>query len=50
MIVRAPKTGGTSSVLAQDTAPVAVAVDANAIYWSDEAGNILRLAKPSPGQ
>ncbi|MBV9949203.1 MAG: hypothetical protein JOZ69_20305 [Myxococcales bacterium] len=24
-----------------------IAVDANAVYWSDEAGNILRLAKPA---
>ncbi|HZU84641.1 MAG TPA: hypothetical protein VE987_17045 [Polyangiaceae bacterium] len=42
---RVPKTGGTSTVLAHDTSPVAIAVDANAVYWSDVAGNIMRLAK-----
>ena len=44
-IMRAPKAGGTATILARDVDPVAIAVDANAVYWSDEAGNIMRLAK-----
>jgi hypothetical protein len=44
-IMSAPKTGGTASIIARDTSPVAIAVDANAVYWSDEGGNIMRLAK-----
>jgi hypothetical protein len=44
-IMRVPKTGGTATVLARDVYPVAIAVDANAVYWSDVGGNIMRLAK-----
>jgi hypothetical protein len=44
-IMRVPKTGGTATVIARDTSPVAIAVDANAIYWSDAGGFIMRLAK-----
>jgi hypothetical protein len=44
-IMRAPKTGGTATVVARDTQPLAIAVDANAVYWSDQGGNIMRLAK-----
>jgi hypothetical protein len=44
-IMRAPKTGGSASIIARDTVPVAIAVDANAVYWSDQGGNIMRLAK-----
>jgi hypothetical protein len=45
-VMRAPKTGGTAaSVVAHDTDPLAIAVDAKAIYWSDAAGNIMRLIK-----
>jgi hypothetical protein len=46
-IMRAPKTGGTgtATVLARDTQPIVLAVDANAVYWSDEGGNIMRLPK-----
>jgi hypothetical protein len=44
-IMRAPKAGGTATIVAHDADPVAIAVDANAIYWSDEGGNIMRLAK-----
>jgi hypothetical protein len=44
-IMRAPKAGGAATVIARDADPVAIAVDANAIYWSDEGGNIMRLAK-----
>jgi hypothetical protein len=39
-VMKAPKMGGTATVIARDTSPVAMAVDANAIYWSDTAGNI----------
>jgi hypothetical protein len=44
-VMRVPKTGGTATLLARDTNPVAIAVDAHAVYWSDAGGNILRLAK-----
>jgi hypothetical protein len=44
-IMRAPKTGGTATIIARDTSPVAIAVDANAVYWSDQGGFIMRLAK-----
>ena len=44
-IMRVPKTGGTPSVVAHDASPVAIAVDANAVYWSDFGGNLWRLAK-----
>ncbi len=44
-IMRAPKTGGTAAVFARDTDPLAIAVDANAVYWSDQGGAIMRLAK-----
>jgi hypothetical protein len=45
-IMRAPKTGGSApTILARDTQPIAVAVDANAVYWSDQGGNIWRLPK-----
>jgi hypothetical protein len=44
-IMRAPKLGGAAVILARDTSPNAIAVDANAVYWDDAAGNIWRLAK-----
>jgi hypothetical protein len=44
-IMRAPKTGGSARIIARDTVPVAIAVDANAVYWNDQGGNIMRLAK-----
>jgi|HubBroStandDraft_1064217.scaffolds.fasta_scaffold15179_2 hypothetical protein len=44
-IMRVPKTGGTATIIARDTSPVAIAVDANAVYWSDVGGFIMRLAK-----
>jgi hypothetical protein len=44
-IMRVPKTGGTPVILARDTGPVAIAVDSTAVYWADEGGNIMRLAK-----
>lgn len=44
-VMRAPKTGGPATIIARDTSPVAIAVDANAVYWSDVGGNIMRLAK-----
>jgi hypothetical protein len=44
-IMQVPKTGGTAAVIARDTEPIAIAVDANAVYWSDQGGSIMRLAK-----
>jgi hypothetical protein len=44
-IMTAPKAGGTVTTLVHDTSPVAVAVDANNVYWSDQGGNIMRLPK-----
>jgi hypothetical protein len=45
-IMKAPKAGGgTATVLAQDTSPTAIAVDANSVYWSDEAGYIKSIPK-----
>ena len=44
-IMRVPKAGGAFSTLARETVPLAIAVDANAVYWSDQGGNIIRLAK-----
>jgi hypothetical protein len=44
-ISKAPAAGGPATVLAHDTNPVAVAVDDNAVYWSDGPGNIMRIPK-----
>lgn len=44
-IMRGAKSGGTPTILARDTSPEAIAVDSNAIYWSDKGGNIMRLPK-----
>jgi hypothetical protein len=44
-IMKAPKTGGTATIIARDTSPIAIAVDATSVYWSDMAGQIKRLAK-----
>jgi hypothetical protein len=44
-VMRAPKAGGAATVIANDASPLAIAVDANAIYWSDQGGNIMRVAK-----
>ena len=44
-IMRAPNTGGTATIIARDTNPVAIAGDALSVYWSDQAGNIMRLGK-----
>ncbi len=44
-IMRSPKTGGTGTIIARDTSPVAIAVDDKAVYWSDLGGNIMRLPK-----
>jgi hypothetical protein len=43
-IRRVPKLGGPPSTLAHDN-PIAITVDATAVYWSDFAGNIMRLPK-----
>jgi hypothetical protein len=45
-ILKAPKTGGGSAtVIATDTNPTAIAVDANSIYWSDQEGYIKSVPK-----
>jgi hypothetical protein len=44
-IMRVPKSGGTVTTVVKATLPVAVAVDANAVYWADQQGDIWRLAK-----
>jgi hypothetical protein len=44
-IMQVPKVGGTATVIAHDRQPLAVAVDANNVYWSDVGGNIVRIAK-----
>jgi hypothetical protein len=45
-IMKAPKAGGgTATVLAYDTSPTAIAVDANSIYWSDQGGYIKSVPK-----
>jgi hypothetical protein len=44
-VMKAPKAGGAMTTIAHDTGPAAIAVDANSIYWSDQAGNIIRLPK-----
>jgi hypothetical protein len=45
-IMKAPKAGGgTATVLAQDTSPTAIAVDANSVYWGDQGGYIKSIAK-----
>jgi len=48
-IMKAPKNGGsgggTATLLARDTSPTAIAVDAVSVYWSDEAGYIKSVPK-----
>jgi hypothetical protein len=44
-VMRVPKIGGTPTVLARDTTPVSVAVDATNVYWADDGGNIMRMPK-----
>jgi hypothetical protein len=45
-IVKAPKAGGGSTtVLASDTSPTAIAVDANSVYWADQGGYIKSIPK-----
>jgi hypothetical protein len=45
-IMKAPKAGGgTALVLARDTSPTAIAVDAHSVYWSDAAGYIKSVPK-----
>jgi hypothetical protein len=45
-IMKAPKTGGgTATVLARDTSPTAIAVDANNVYWGDMGGYIKSVPK-----
>jgi hypothetical protein len=44
-IMKAPKTGGATAVIARDTNPIAIAVDATSVYWSDFGGEIRRIPK-----
>jgi hypothetical protein len=45
-IMKAPKAGGgAATVLARDTSPTAIAVDAKSVYWSDVGGYIKRIPK-----
>ena len=45
-IMKAPKAGGgTAIVIARDTSPNAIAIDAHAIYWSDLGGYIKSIPK-----
>ena len=45
-IKRAPKGGGgTATILAYDTNPTAIAVDATSIYWTDMGGYIKSIPK-----
>jgi len=45
-IMKAPKAGGgTATIVAHDTNPTAIAVDANSVYWSDQAGYIKSVPK-----
>jgi hypothetical protein len=37
--------GGSATVLAHDTSPTAIAVDAHSIYWSDQQGYIKKIPK-----
>jgi hypothetical protein len=42
----APRAGGSSAVvIARDTSPTAIAVDAHSVYWADEGGYIKSIAK-----
>jgi len=45
-IMKAPKAGGgTATIVAHDTNPTAIAVDANSVYWADQGGYIKSLPK-----
>jgi hypothetical protein len=45
-IMKAPKAGGgTATVMARDTSPTAIAVDATSLYWSDVGGYIKSIPK-----
>lgn len=44
-IMKAPKAGGTATVLAWDTTPTAIAVDASSVYWGDAEGYIKSTPK-----
>jgi hypothetical protein len=47
-ITQVPKAGGTATVIAHDTQPLAVAVDTNNVYWSDVGGNGGHLRSNGP--
>ena len=44
-VMRAPKAGGSATVLARDANPTAIAVDDRAVYWADEGGYIKSILK-----
>jgi hypothetical protein len=45
-VMKAPKSGGaTATVIARDTRPTAIAVDANSVYWGDQGGYIKSVPK-----
>jgi hypothetical protein len=44
-VMKVSKRGGTVTTLARDTTPIAIAVDATSVYWSDVGGNIKRIPK-----
>jgi hypothetical protein len=45
-IMKAPKAGGgTATVIARDTSPTAIAVDANSVYWSNLGGTIKSIPR-----
>ncbi len=43
--MKVPKAGGTATVIAHDASPIAIAVDATSVYWSDLGGEIRRIPK-----
>jgi hypothetical protein len=44
-IMKSPKAGGTATILARDTSPTAIAVDATSVYWADIGGYIKSIPK-----
>jgi hypothetical protein len=44
-VMKVSKKGGTATTLARDANPIAIAVDATSVYWSDAGGTIERLSK-----
>jgi hypothetical protein len=45
-IMKTPKAGGgPATVIAHDTSPTAIAVDAHSVYWADQGGYIKSIPK-----